>query len=175
MIAVFSLAAILLYLVLRFGYHAHPVTQQMPLMLALGLGGIPLISELVKRLIGREVGADVLAGISIIASALLGEYLAGAIIILMLSGGAALEAYAVRSASSVLCALSKCVPSVAHRKQGSAIVDIALADVAVGDLLIVFPHEVCPVDGLVVEGHGVMDESFLTGEPFRMSKIRPVR
>ena len=45
-----------------------------------------------------------------------------------------------------------------------------LAEVAVGDLLLVFPHEICPVDGTVVEGHGVMDESYLTGEPYRISK-----
>jgi heavy metal translocating P-type ATPase len=48
---------------------------------------------------------------------------------------------------------------------------IALAEAAVGDTLLIFPHEICPVDGTVVEGHGVMDESYLTGEPYMMSKI----
>src|SRR5262249_52685885 len=48
--------------------------------------------------------------------------------------------------------------------------DVALAEVRVGDTLAVFPHEICPVDGTVLEGHGVMDESYLTGEPYRMSK-----
>jgi heavy metal translocating P-type ATPase len=62
------------------------------------------------------------------------------------------------------------MPSVAHRSEGGALQDVALSDVAVGDSLVVFPHEACPVDGVVVEGRGVMDESFLTGEPFRMSK-----
>jgi heavy metal translocating P-type ATPase len=48
--------------------------------------------------------------------------------------------------------------------------EVTLDDVHIGDELIVYPHEICPVDGVVVEGHGVMDESYLTGEPFMMPK-----
>ena len=88
----------------------------------------------------------------------------------MLSGGAALEHYASRRASSVLDALAKRMPRIAHRKKGPSFSDVDLASVAVGDELIVFPHEICPVDGTVIEGHGVMDEAYLTGEPFQISK-----
>src|SRR5262249_52651700 len=97
-------------------------------------------------------------------------YLAGTFVVLMLSGGEALEAYAVRSASSVLEALARRVPSVAHRKQDGQVAEVTLEDVSVGDTLVVFPHEICPVDGSVVEGHGTMDESSLTGEPYVMPK-----
>ncbi|HTI52113.1 MAG TPA: heavy metal translocating P-type ATPase, partial [Planctomycetaceae bacterium] len=58
----------------------------------------------------------------------------------------------------------------AHRRTDGTVVDVSLPDVKIGDLLLVFPHENCPVDGTVVEGHGVMDESYLTGEPYRISK-----
>ena len=88
----------------------------------------------------------------------------------MLAGGEALEDYALRSASSVLAALAKRMPSVAHRKQESGIADVGLAEVAVGDTLVIYPHNICPVDGVVIDGHGVMDESYLTGEPFQMTK-----
>jgi heavy metal translocating P-type ATPase len=88
----------------------------------------------------------------------------------MLSGGEALEAYAVRSASSVLEALARRMPAVAHRKENGAVADVSLENLAVGDTVVVFPHEACPVDGTVLAGHGVMDESYLTGEPYRMSK-----
>ena len=117
-----------------------------------------------------EFGSDLLAGISIVSAVLLGEYLAGAIVVLMLAGGEALENYALGNAASVLRALAKRVPSAAHRKRNSHILDVALDEVAVGDTLVVFPHDICPVDGVVIEGHGRMDESFLTGEPFEITK-----
>ncbi|MGB7554191.1 MAG: heavy metal translocating P-type ATPase [Candidatus Korobacteraceae bacterium] len=104
------------------------------------------------------------------ASVLMGQYLVGAIIVLMLSGGAALEQFATRRASSVLDALAKRMPQIAHRQHGTSVEDVNLDQVHIGDELIVLPHEICPVDGLVVEGHGVMDESYLTGEPFEISK-----
>jgi heavy metal translocating P-type ATPase len=169
-VAGFTAAAIAAHLVLRFGVAVPPATARVPLYLALALGGTPLVYDLVRKAARREFGSDLLAGISIVTSVLLGEYLAGALVVLMLSGGTALEHYAVRSASSVLEALAKRMPSVAHRKEGPAVSDIALDAIAVGDLIVVYPHEICPVDGVVVDGRGAMDESYLTGEPFVMSK-----
>lgn len=174
-IAVFALAAIGLHLLLRFGGQTVLLgdrlrADQLPLLAALVLGGIPLVVGLLIKLLQREFGSDLLAGISIVTAFLLDEYLAGSLVVLMLSGGAALEAYAVRSASSVLEALARRAPSKAHRRRDGQLVDVPLAEIAVNDTLVVFPHEICPVDGTVIEGHGVMDESFLTGEPYMMSK-----
>jgi heavy metal translocating P-type ATPase len=140
------------------------------LFMALVFGGMPLIAELLRKAFRREFGADLLAGISIVTSVLLGEYLAGSIVVLMLSGGEALELYAVRRASSVLEALALRMPALAHRKHDGRLEDIALQQVAVGEILVILPHEICPVDGTVMEGHGIMDESYLTGEPYMMSK-----
>ncbi|MAT70146.1 MAG: heavy metal translocating P-type ATPase [Planctomycetaceae bacterium] len=170
-IAALALAAIVVHLALRYGGNATVAAQaNWPLWIALALGGVPLVLELLGKLLRREFGSDLLAGISIVASVVLGEYLAGTLVVLMLSGGEALENYAVRSASSVLAALAKRMPSVAHRKHNDAVDDVALEEVAVGDVLVVFPHEVCPVDGTVIAGRGVMDESYLTGEPYDMAK-----
>ena len=170
-IAALALAMIAVHLAMRLaGGEEVAARADWPLWIALALGGTPLVVELSAKLVSRQFGSDLLAGISIVASALLGEYLAGTLVVLMLSGGEALESYAVRSASSVLAALAKRMPALAHRKEGSRLVDVQLAAVQVGDLVMVFPHEVCPVDGTVVEGHGVMDESYLTGEPYQMAK-----
>jgi heavy metal translocating P-type ATPase len=169
-IATLSVAAILVHLVLRFGFHAARATYQTPLLVTLAIGGLPLLYDLLRKLLKREFGSDLLGGISIITSVLLGEYLAGSIIVLMLAGGEALESYALGSASSVLAVLAKRMPSVAHRKRDSEILDVGLQEVAVGDTLVVYPHDICPVDGVVIEGHGVMDESYLTGEPFQITK-----
>ena len=97
-------------------------------------------------------------------SAVLGEYLAGAIVVLMLAGGRTLKGYAVSNASSVLKALAKRMPSLAHRRLAETVRDVQLDDIQLGDSLVVYPHETCPVDGVVVEGHRVMDKSYLTGE-----------
>jgi heavy metal translocating P-type ATPase len=169
-IAAIALAAIMANVLLRFGVHARVPIQNAPLWAALALGGVPLIHGLLVKVVKLQFGSDLLAGISIVTAVLLGEYLAGTIVVLMLSGGEALESYAVRSASSVLRALAKRIPSVAHRRRDTQIVDVSLDAIAVGDTLVIFPHDICPVDGVVTEGHGVMDESFLTGEPFQMSK-----
>jgi heavy metal translocating P-type ATPase len=177
-IAGLSILAIALYLVLRFVLGG-PFREwaDWPLIATLVLGGVPLVFDLLVKLFRREFGSDLLAGLSIVTAILLGEYLAGTLVVLMLSGGEALEAYAVRNASSVLEALARRMPSEAHRRSragsvsdGPALTDVPLEDVAVGDTLVVFPHETCPVDGTVVEGHGSMDESYLTGEPYVMSK-----
>ena len=169
-IAAFAIVAIVLHLVLRFGFHTASGAHRMPLLVTLIFGGLPLLYDLLRKLLKREFGSDLLGGISIITSVLLGEYLAGSIIVLMLAGGEALESYALRSASSVLAALAKRMPSIAHRKREAEILDVALAEVAVGDTLVIYPHDICPVDGVVIEGHGTMDESYLTGEPFQITK-----
>jgi heavy metal translocating P-type ATPase len=174
-IAVFVILTIGLHLLLRFGIkttstvHGYPL-YELPSIAALVFGGTPLVLDLLTKLFRAEFGSDLLAGISIVTSVILGEFLAGSLVVLMLSGGEAIEAYAVRSASSVLEALASRVPSVAHRKLDGQVADVRLDDVSVGDTLVIFPHEICPVDGTVTEGHGVMDESYLTGEPYMMSK-----
>jgi heavy metal translocating P-type ATPase len=139
--------------------------------MTLCLGGLPLILQLWRRLLVRDFGSDLLAGIAIVASLFVHQYLVGSIIVLMLSGGTALEHYAVRRASSVLEALARRMPRIAHRRANCGFVDVSTDEIAVGDTLIVLPHETCPVDGVVVEGHSTMDESYLTGEPFQLAKV----
>lgn len=175
-IAALALLGMAVHLAMRFGLRTEmrfgPIAiSDLPLLAVLALGGVPLVVELARHLFRGEFGSDLTAAISIVTGAVLGEYLAASIIVLMLSGGEALEAYAVRRASRVLEALAKRVPRVAHRKRNGDVIDAELDDVAIGDLLVILPHEVSPVDGTVVEGRSVMDESYLTGEPYAMSKV----
>jgi len=169
-IAALALVGILTHLALRWGSDRSPATIALPLYVVLVGGGVPLVLSLALKLLRREFGSDLLAGISIVAAVLLQEYLAGALVVLMLSGGEALEGFALGRASSVLQALARRMPLVAHRRIDRQVAEVHLTDVRVGDELIVYPHEICPVDGVIIEGHGVMDESYLTGEPFMMPK-----
>jgi cation transport ATPase len=144
--------------------------SDLPLVIMLVLGGLPLVWDLLTKLFAGTFGSDLLAGISIVTSVLLGEYLAGVLVVLMLSGGEALESRAVSRAGDVLNALARRMPSLAHRKTPAGLSDVVLSEVAIGDVIVVLPHEICPVDGTVVAGRGSMDESYLTGEPYRMAK-----
>jgi heavy metal translocating P-type ATPase len=169
-IASATLACLVTYLLVRFVFFLPEASARWFLWVALGVGGGPLVVELAMRMLQRQFGSDLLAGISIVTAVLLGEYLAGTLVVLMLSGGAALESFAVRRASSVLDALARRMPSKAHRQTESGLIDVPLDGLQIGDPVVVLPHEVCPVDGTVIEGHGSMDEAYLTGEPYRVSK-----
>lgn len=144
--------------------------RDMPLLALIAIGGVPLVIRIAIKTLRGDWGADFLGGIELVAAAILEQYLAAALIILMLAGGQALEIYAVRRASAVLRLLAARMPARAHRKIGEHIEDIAISDIAIGDAIVVYPHETAPVDGTVIEGHGSMDESYLTGEPYLVSK-----
>jgi heavy metal translocating P-type ATPase len=169
-IAGFTLVAILLHLLLKFALYFTSPYAESPLFAALLIGGVPLVWVLLKKLVRREFGSDLLAGVSIVTAILLREYLVATIVVLMLSGGETLETFATARASSVLDALARRMPSVAHRRDAAGLVDVRLSEIRIGDELTVLPHEICPVDGTVLEGHGVMDEAYLTGEPYEVSK-----
>jgi len=173
-IAILAAVAIALSLGLRMaGVQGAPwgwPWHDWPLFIALFGGGIPLVWELLRGALRGEFGSDLLAGISIVTSALVDEPLAGVIVVLMLSGGQVLESYAIRRASSALELLARRMPQVAHRREGDKTTDIAIDQIQIGDLLSIYPHETSPVDGTVAEGHGTMDESYLTGEPYQVDK-----
>ncbi len=139
------------------------------LLTAIVVASVPLFLSLIQQLTKGNFSVDVLALLSIVTSLVLGQYWVAAIVVLMLSGGQALEGFATRRASSVLSALAKRMPQTAHRA-GTARQDVPIAEIAIGDELLIYPHEICPVDGLVVSGQGSMDESYLTGEPFLIAK-----
>ena len=121
----------------------------------------------------RRLGVDVLAVLALVGTLFVGEYLAGAVIAVMLASGRALEAWAAGRARRELRLLLERAPRTAHRyEEGDIvdIVDIAAETVAVGDLLVVKPGEVVPVDGRVETGVAMIDESALTGEPLPVER-----
>ncbi|RNE48918.1 heavy metal translocating P-type ATPase [Corynebacterium alimapuense] len=169
-----TFVAIISYLLLWLVFGLEGWASDWPLVMVVVLGGLPLMFEVLRNAVRTRGGADTLAAVSIITAVLLGEWLVAAIIVLMLSGGEALEEAASKRASGTLDALAKRSPTQAHRLRGESISEgldeIPVSEIQVGDLVEVFPHELCPVDGEVVSGHGSMDESYLTGEPYVVSK-----
>lgn len=165
MLSAMAVAASELYL-----FH-NPHSANLALLIAIALACVPLGLELVQQISKRNFSVDILAFLSIVTAILLRQYWVAAIVLLMLSGGKALEEYATRRASSVLGALARRMPQIAHRvNDHKSVQDLPIEAIAIGHELVVYPHELCPVDGIVVEGIGTMDESYLTGEPFLIAK-----
>lgn len=131
---------------------------------------IPLVWGMIQDIRRGTYGVDILAATAIITSVILGEYWAGIIIVLMLTGGEALEDYAENRAKSELTSLLNRAPTIAHVYKGRKIIDVAVSRVAVGSKILVKPGEVVPVDGHIVEGSSSLDESSLTGESMPVEK-----
>ena len=127
---------------------------------------VPLVLGVARSLLRGDVGVDAIALIAIVGALLLGEYLAGAIVALMLSGGNALEDYAQGRASRELRALIDRAPRIGHRREGDRIVHVPVEDLELGDVVVVRAGEIVPADGTVADTHeAVIDTSALTGEP----------
>ncbi|HEU5182435.1 MAG TPA: heavy metal translocating P-type ATPase, partial [Candidatus Polarisedimenticolia bacterium] len=124
----------------------------------------PLTFSVVRDLLSGRAGVDIIALLAIAGSLALGEYLAGAVVALMLSGGQALEDYAERRARRELRLLLDRSPRRIHRVEGEELVEHDIDEVRRGDLLLVRAGEVVPVDGRVIGETALLDESALTGE-----------
>ena len=138
---------------------------------------VPALVWVIAALRRGRAGVDLLAVLSLVGTLLVGEYVAGALIAVMLSTGRALDAAAQRRASHDLRALLEHAPRFARRRIGDAVTVVPLGEVAVGDLLVVGPGEVVPVDGRIEGTVAVLDESVLTGEPLQVERAvgEPVR
>jgi heavy metal translocating P-type ATPase len=132
--------------------------------LAIVVALVPLGLSVARDLLRRETGVDLIALLAMAGALVLGQYLAGAVIGLMLSGGQALERYANARARRELSSLLSRVPRIVHRYQDGQLVSTAISEVRQGDRLLVKPGEVVPVDGAMMSPSGVLDESALTGE-----------
>jgi heavy metal translocating P-type ATPase len=131
---------------------------------------VPLLWGMIQDIRDGKYGVDILAATAIIASVALGEYWAGIVIVLMLTGGEALEDYAEHRAKTEVDALLKRAPKKAHLVKGNQIVEILASKVSVNDRLLIKPGELIPVDAIILEGHTSLDESSLTGESLPVDK-----
>lgn len=128
---------------------------------------------MVRDILRGHYGLDILAVVAMVATIAVGEYVAGLIIVLMLSGGEALEEFAARRARSELTALLEGAPQRARRlAEDGQVHDVDIAAVQIGDVLLVRPAEVVPVDGELLDEVGVFDESSLTGESLPVERVR---
>lgn len=158
-----TLAIGIIALVLEFGFHQ----DRLAFWLVAIIGGIMTISMLIgmiETLRSGKYGVDILAITAIVATLLVGEYWASLMVLIMLTGGDSLEDYASHQASRELRSLLDNSPQIAHRIDGEELTEVSVEEVQVGDLILVKPGELVPVDGRVTTGESFVDESSLTGE-----------
>ncbi|MGH7498024.1 MAG: heavy metal translocating P-type ATPase, partial [Gemmatimonadales bacterium] len=125
-----------------------------------------------RTLRGIVVGrfaADLVAMLAIVTALLLGQPLAGLIVVLMQTGGEALERYAEGRASQAVRELEAAAPRLAHRLRAGQVEDVSAEAIAIGDTLLLRPGELIPSDAVVLEGRSHVDASRLTGEPLPVS------
>lgn len=134
-------------------------------LLGLVVTGLPVAWRTFRGLVRGEFAADVVAMLAILGALLLGQPLAGLVVVLMQTGGEALDAYAVARASNAVEALEADAPSTAHRLSAGRVTDIGAAMIDPGDELLIRPGELVPADGVVIDGTSHVDTSRLTGEP----------
>jgi heavy metal translocating P-type ATPase len=138
---------------------------------------VPLGWSVLRSLLRRNMGVDAIALVSMAGALALGQFLAGAVIALMLAGGNALEEIANTRARRELTKLVQRAPRIAHRRRGDAVEEVSVDQLVVGDVVVVRAGEVVPADGSVLLDDAVVDESALTGEPLPATYTRgePVR
>jgi heavy metal translocating P-type ATPase len=133
------------------------------------LTGLPVVVRTLRGMLRGHFAADVVAMLAVITAVLLNEPLAGLIVVLMQTGGEALERYAERRASDAVRELEEAAPKIAHRVGEGPIEDVDVDAVRVDERVLVRPGELVPCDGVVLEGYSHVDTARITGEPMPIS------
>ena len=132
---------------------------------ALIIFGAPVVWRAARDALHGRFATDLVATLAILAAIPLGQPLAGLIVVLMQTGGEALERYAQGRASAAVRELEEDAPRTGHVIRGGRPVTIPADEIIVGDHLLVRPGEMIPCDGIVIEGRSHVDGSRITGEP----------
>jgi heavy metal translocating P-type ATPase len=129
------------------------------------IAGLPLVARTARDALNGRFATDIVASLSIVGAVALHQPLAGLVIVLMQTGGEALESYAEGRASTALHELEQAAPRIAHvERDGARVEEVAAGRVNVGDVLVVRPGDLLPCDGVVIDGESELDTSSVTGE-----------
>ena len=134
-------------------------------MVGLVLTGLPVVIHTLRGVLRGKFAADLVAMLAILTAALLATPLPGLIVVLMQTGGEALERYAEGRASEAVRALEEAAPRLARRITNAGEEEVGVAAINPGDDLVVRPGELVPCDGFVITGRSHLDTAALTGEP----------
>lgn len=155
--------------ILEFGFGLALVAQII-ITVTGTLIALSMLKEMIKTLRSGSYGVDLLAITAVAATLAVGQYWAAMIVLIMLVGGDSLEDYASKKAHTELKALLDNSPQTAHKVVADKLIDIKVDEANIGDQLVVKPGETVPVDGHIIKGSSMFDESSLTGESRPITK-----
>ena len=145
-------------------------------IVGLAITGAPVVWRTLRDATRGRFATDIVAMLAIVGAVLLGEPLAGLVVVLMQTGGEALEQFAVGRASRAVRELEAAAPRTAHRlTTNGATTDVTVDEIFVGDQLLLRPGELVPCDAVVIDGHSLVDTSRLTGEPMPVEATAGLR
>ena len=151
-------------------FSAGPAAAHIFGFVALAVASLPLLLQTVREALRGNFATDAVAALAILTAIVLAQPIPGLIIVLMQSGGEALEHYAQRRATRALHELEASAPRVAHRAQADGgFEDVGVDQLHVDDVVLVRPGELIPADGVVVDGRSHVDMATITGEPLPVS------
>jgi heavy metal translocating P-type ATPase len=160
----FAIAGILLGSIWQLVFNL-PLLARGLWTIALIGAGFPVVWRTLVAARRGNFATDVVASLSIVTAAIIGQPFAGLVIVLMQTGGEALEKFAERRASAAVRELEKAAPRIAHLISGTrGLVDVPVGELNVGDVFLVRPGEMVPCDGMILSGISEIDASQLTGE-----------
>jgi heavy metal translocating P-type ATPase len=133
-------------------------------LLAALLGGFPIVTGAIKGLLRKDMNVGVLISIALVATLIIEEYLAGAIVVFIMLVGELLENITVAKTSSAIRKLLDLKPKTARVRRDDGEVELPIEEVKLGDRVLVKPGERIPVDGVVVSGQAAVNQASLTGE-----------
>ena len=139
-------------------------------LVAVVAGGAPIVVSAIQALLHKDLDVDLLATIAIVAAVIVGQYLAAALVVLMLSGGEILEDYTANKTSKAIQLLIESAPKTARIRKDGREIQVPIEEVRVGDIVLVKPGEKIPIDGEVVSGVSSVNQAALTGESIAVQK-----
>ncbi len=134
-------------------------------LVGLVTSGFPVVWRTLRAAAQGNFNTDLVATLSIVTAAIIGQPLAGLVIVLMQTGGEALEKFAERRASAAVSDLERAAPRVAHLVTPTrGVTDVPVDAIRIGDVFLLRPGDLVPCDGVVIDGSSEIDASQLTGE-----------
>ena len=148
------------------------IVNAIPALLAVLLGGLQRFISGVKDALRGKITTNVFITVALAVTIAVGEFRPAAVIILIMAVVGALESYTLDKSRRSIRDLLHLTPPTATVRRGDAEATVPVADLQVGDLVIVRPGERIPVDGIVTAGSGTVNQAPITGESMPVEKLK---